>query len=225
MTARGTGTEVGEIRIWGRRSAFNVQKVLWTLGELGLSHAHVEAGGSAGGLDTPEFLAMNPHGRIPVLVDGDTTLWESHTIVRYLAARYGAGSLWPEDPAERSLADRWMDWSQATLQPDFMTLFWGFFRTPEPERDAARIAGARERCARDFRLIDEHLATRAYLAGAGFTMGDVPAGASLYRYFEMGVPVPELPNVRAWYQRLAARPAYREHVMIPFEELRGRLAF
>jgi glutathione S-transferase len=213
------------LRIWGRRSAFNVQKVLWTVGELGLAHEHVDAGGSAGGLDAREFLAMNPHGQIPVVVDGDSTLWESHSIIRYLAATYGAGSLWPEDPAERSLADRWMDWMLATLQPDFMTLFWGFFRTPEPQRNEDRIEGARERCARHFRLLDAHLSAHRYLAGPAFTMGDIPAATSLYRYFEMGLPVPELPSVRAWYGRLAERAAYREHVMRPFEELRGRLAF
>jgi glutathione S-transferase len=212
-------------RVWGRRSAFNVQKVMWVIGELGLPHEHVDAGGSAGGLDAPGFLAMNPHGRIPVIVDKESTVWESHSIIRYLAAAYGSGSLWPEDPAQRSLADRWMDWTLATLQPDFMALFWGFFRTPKAERDTRAIEDAMNRCAQHLRILDAHLSTRPFLAGSAFTMGDIPAGTSLYRYFEMGVPVPELPNVRAWYARLAERPAYQEHVMIPFEELRGRRAF
>ena len=87
------------IRIWGRRSAFNVQKVLWLIGELGLAHEHIDAGGAAGGLGTPEFLAMNPHGQIPVIDDDGTTVWESHSVLRYLAARYAPGSLWPEGGA------------------------------------------------------------------------------------------------------------------------------
>ena len=213
------------LEIWGRRSAYNVQKVLWAAGELGLGFAHVEAGGAAGGLDAPRFRAMNPHGRVPVLVDGAAALWESNAIVRYLAARHGAGSFWPEDPAERSLADRWMDWELATLQPDFMTLFWGFYRTPEAERSARTIDAARARCAELYRLVDDHLAGRAFLAGDAFTMGDIPAGTSLFRYFEMGLETPALPNVRRWYARLCERPAYREHVMRPFEELRGRRTF
>ena len=212
--------------IWGRRSAYNVQKALWTAGELGLAHTHVDAGGAAGGLDTERFRAMNPHGRVPVLVDGAATVWESNSIVRYLAARHGAGSLWPEAPAERSLADRWMDWELATLQPDFMSLFWGFYRTPEAQqRNARAIDAARARCAEHYRLLDDQLASRAFLAGDAFTMGDIPAGTSLFRYFEMGLETPALPNVRRWYGRLCERPAYREHVMRPFEELRGRRTF
>jgi glutathione S-transferase len=215
----------GPLEVWGRRSAYNVQKVLWVVGELGLAHTHVDAGGAAGGLDAPRFRALNPHGRVPVLVDGAATVWESNSVVRYLAARHGAGSLWPEDPAERSLADRWMDWELATLQPDFMHLFWGFYRTPAADRNPRAIEAARARCADRYRRLDDQLASRAFLAGDAFTMGDIPAGTSLFRYFGMGLEKPELPNLRRWYGRLAERPAYREHVMRPFEELRGRLAF
>ncbi len=213
------------IEIWGRASAFNVQKVLWALDELGLAYRRIEAGGAAGGLADPQFLAFNPHGRIPVLRDGATVVWESHSIVRYLAAAYGAGNLWPRDAAERSLADRWMDWALATLQPDFMALFWGYFRTPEAERDARAVEAAKTHCAAGFAMLDAHLARQPYLAGQAFTMGDIPAATALYRYFEMGVATPPLPQVRAWYARLAERPAYREHVMRPFDELRGRRDF
>src|SRR5882672_5214484 len=138
------------LNVWGRRSAFNVQKVMWLVGELGLAHEHIEAGGSFGGLDAPAFLRMNPHGRIPVIDDGGCIVWESHAIIRYLAARHGAGALWPEAPGPRSHADRWMDWSLATLQPAFMDLFWGFYRTPVEQRQQAFIADALARCARHF---------------------------------------------------------------------------
>lgn len=212
------------LRVWGRRSAFNVQKVLWAVGELGLPHQHIAAGGSFGGLDDPAFLAMNPHGRIPVIDDDGLVVWESNSIVRYLAARHGATTLWPGDPGARSLADRWMDWALATLQRDFLDLFWGYYRTPDDARDWPFIRDRVERCATHFRLLDRHLADRDYLAGDGFTMADVPAGTTLYRYFELQVERPSVPNVEAWYGRLAERPAFREHVMLPFAELRGRLA-
>lgn len=213
------------MKVWGRRSAYNVQKVLWALGELGLAFEHVEAGGAAGGLDRPEFLALNPHGRIPVLADGDAVVWESNTIVRYLAARHGAGSLWRDDPLERSRFERWMDWELASFQPDFMALFWGYFRTPEAERDAAAVARAARRCAAHVALLDAWLASSPFLAGERPSPADIAVGTGFYRYFEMGCEVPQPPHVRDWYARLAARPAYREHVMVPFEELRGRLAF
>lgn len=213
------------LEVWGRRSAYNVQKVLWTLGELGLACEHIEAGGDAGGLDTPEFLAMNPHGRIPVLVDGETVVWESNTIVRYLGAAYGEGSLWATAPAERSLAERWMGWELASLQPDYLALFWGFFRTPAEQRDRAAVQQALGRCEKHYRKLDAHLADRPFLAGASFTMADIACGTSLFRYLEMGISVPILPSLVAWYERLTRRRPYREHIMTPFEALRGRLEF
>jgi glutathione S-transferase len=92
---------------------------MWLIGELELPHEHIDAGGAFGGLDTPDFLAMNPHGRIPVIRDDATTVWESHAILRYLAARYSAGRFWSDDPVARAAVDGWMDWSQTALQPDF----------------------------------------------------------------------------------------------------------
>jgi glutathione S-transferase len=223
--ARLPSSSMASITLWGRRSAFNVQKVLWALGELRLDFDHRNAGGPFGGLDELSFLAMNPHGRVPVLVDRDVTIWESHSILRYLGARYGPTEIWPRLPSTRSLADRWMDWSLATLQPDFMRLFWSYFRTPERSRDRQVIDQALQACDRHFRLIDAHLQSQAFLAGPEFTLGDIPAGTSLYRYFEMGLEVPRHPHVTKWYGRLSAKSAYQEHVMVPFDELRGRLEF
>jgi glutathione S-transferase len=213
------------LRVWGRRNSLNVQKVMWLIAELNLEHAHINAGGSFGGLDTPEFLAMNPHGRIPVIVDGGTPVWESHSIIRYLAARYGVGTFWSADPLDRSLVDRWMDWSLATLQPAFIDVFWGFYRTPEEKRNWPFIRDVVKRCAQHYTLLDRHLAARSYLAGDRITMADIPAGTSLYRYFELEIERPSVPNVERWYRRLAERQAYREHVMLPFGDLRGRLAY
>jgi glutathione S-transferase len=213
------------LKVWGRRSAFNVQKAMWLIGELGLPYQHIDVGGSFGGLDDPAFLAMNPHGRIPVIEHDGLVVWESHAIVRYLAARYAPGTLWPQDAAARSFADRWMDWSATTLQRDFMDLFWSYYRTPETARDMPRVHGLIASCKRHYALLDRHLAQQPFLAGEHLTTADVPAGTTLYRYFEIDIERPLVPHVEAWYRRLAARPAYREHVMVPFAELRGRLAY
>ena len=135
------------LKVWGRRSSFNVQKVLWLVGELGLAHAHIPAGGDFGRLDEPSFRALNPHGRVPVIEDGDLAVWESHAILRYLAARYDRSGLWSADPAERARVDSWMDWAQSTLQPDFlMGVFWGYYRTPESQRARRLWIAGQSRC-------------------------------------------------------------------------------
>lgn len=214
------------LKVWGRRSSFNVQKVMWLIGELGLDHQHIPAGGSFGGLDTPEFRAMNPHGRVPVIDDDGTIVWESHTILRYLAARFGAGRFWPGDAAERSRTERWMDWSQVELQPAFLgDIFWGFYRTPEAQRDWPRIRRGIERCNAYFGLLERWLDGRSHMLGDELTLADIPIGATLYRYFNLEIERPALPHVEAWYVRLLERTAYREHVMIPFDDLYGRLAY
>jgi glutathione S-transferase len=214
------------LRVWGRRNSINVQKVMWAIGELGLAHEHVPAGGPFGGLDSEEFAAMNPNRRVPVIDDGGTVVWESHAIVRYLTACYGEGTLWPSDPGRRAAADQWTDWVTADLQPAFIGgVFWNFYRTPEDRRDWPLIRQGIARSANLFRLLDHHLKGRTFIAGSDFTFGDIPAGAQLYRYFALEIDRPALPHVETWYERLKARPAYREHVMLPFDELKGRLAF
>jgi glutathione S-transferase len=214
------------LTVWGRRSAFNVQKVLWLIGELGLDHRHIDVGGAAGGLDTPAFLATNPHGRIPVIDDDGTVVWESHTILRYLAARYAPDRLWSDDPSARSEVDRWMDWSQTALQPVFLRgVFWGYFRTPEPQRNWPAINHALDQCAANFRLLDLWFSNRDFIAGDAFGLADIPIGTCLFRYFELDIERPDVPNVTTWYARLQNRSAYRSHVMLPFDELGGRLAY
>lgn len=214
------------LRIWGRRSSYNVQKVLWLVGELGLEHEHIPAGGDVGGLDAPGFLAMNPHGMIPVIADDGLIVWESHAILRYLAARHGGERFWPSDPGVRSQADRWMDWAQTSLQPAFLTgVFWGFYRTPEPQRNWPAINRNLARCAELFGRLDRWLEARAFMLGDELSLADIPAGVALYRYFELEIERPPLPNVESWYGRLQQHEAYREHVMVPFADLYGKLDF
>ena len=214
------------LRIWGRRNAINVQKVMWTIGELGLPCELINAGGPFHGLDTEEFGELNPNRRIPVIDDGGTVIWESHAIVRYLAMRYGMGALAPNDPGLRAQSDMWTDWVLADLQPAFTDgVFWNFYRTAEAQRNWTLIRQGIARSTILFRLLDRHLEGRAFVAGDVLTYGDIPAGAQLYRYFSLDIDRPPLPNVEAWYARLQTREAYRTHVMVPFEDLYGRLTF
>lgn len=211
------------LKLWGRRSSINVQKVLWTLAELGLPFEQIDAGGRFGGLDTPEFRARNPHGRIPVIDDDGAVIWESNAIVRYLAARYSVGALWPQPPAERAVADQWMDWCATGLP--FMDFFWSWYRTPENQRDAARNAALLAATHQAFAVLDTALGGRPFLTGDHLTMGDIPAGTMLYRYFTLEITRPRRPRLEAWYQTLCERSAYRQNVMLAYDELKGRLAF
>ena len=214
------------LTIWGRRSSFNLQKVMWLVGELGIKHRHIEAGGQFGGLDTPEFRAMNPHGRVPVIDDNGTIVWESHAILRYLAACYGRGSFWNDDAAERSRVDQWLDWSQTTLQPDFLVgVFWGFYRTPAPQRNLSAIKESISRCSRHFQLLNRLISGQTFMLGNQLSLADISIGTHLYRYFNLEIERPSVPNVEAWYRRLQDRTAYQTHVMVPFSELRGRLDY
>jgi glutathione S-transferase len=214
------------LRVWGRRNSQNVQKVLWFVGELGLPYELVPAGGTFGRLSDTEFRELNPNGLIPVIQDGDTTIWESHSILRYLAAEYGGERYWPKSAADRSHQDRWMDWCQTLWDPAFVSgVFWGFYRTPEKDRDWASIKKSLERCRELSAIVEHQLADNMFLAGERLSLGDIPLGASLYRYFSLDIERPALPSIEGWYERLASRPAYQEHVMVPFGDLKGRLAF
>ncbi len=204
------------LEIWGRRNSSNVIPVMWAVGETGAAYRRHDVGGSFGGLDTPEYLAMNPNGLVPTLSDDGEILWESNAIVRYLAAKYCADDLWHADPARRSLSDRWMEWAKSTGVVATMGVFFATVRTEPDKRDPAAIARFAEAAARNWRFVDAQLSGRPYLAGDSLTMGDIPLGALVHRYFQLDVARPELPHVRAWYDRLSERPAYREHCMIDF---------
>ena len=153
-------------------------------------------------------------------------VWESHAILRYLAAVHGADRFWAADPAVRAPIDGWMDWAQTALQPAFLTgVFWGGYRTPEAQRDVGAVARALDRTVACLAQVDRLLADRPFVGGETLSLADIAIGTHLYRYFELEIDRPDLPRLAAWYDRLAARAAYREHVMVPFGDLKGRLAF
>lgn len=203
------------IRIWGRANSINVQKVLWSCAELDISFERVDAGGAFGGTRDPGYLAMNPTGLVPTIRDGSLTLWESNAIVRYLAARYGRGTLCSEDLAERADADRWMDWQMGTLWAALRPVFIGLVRTSPEERDDAAIRVAVGKTAENWKILDAHLEGRDYVAGPSLTMADIPLGVTAHRWLNLDVERPPTPGIEAWYARLSERSPFREHVMQP----------
>jgi glutathione S-transferase len=213
------------LKVWGRRSSANVQKVMWLVGELKLAHEHIPAGGPYGLTNEPKFRAMNPNGLVPVIEDDGLVMWESNAILRYLAATYGKDKFWFADAKARAPIDQWEEWAATTFQPNMIGLFVSHWRTPENQRNPNVIRNFLQRSEKDLRLLDAELAKRPYIAGDAFSLADIAAGTHLYRYYTMGTPYPSLPNIEAWYKRLQERAAYREHVMISYEELRGKLSF
>lgn len=211
--------------LWGRSSSANVQKTLWVLRELGLPFEHREVGGSYGGLDGPGFRALNPNGLVPVLQDSALTLWESHAIVRYLAAAYGQDSVWRSDLHQRAIVEQWTDWAQTSFQPAWLGLFWSLVRTPIEQHDHAAIDGFYRRTLKAFQMLDGVLQNQNYLGGDELSYADIVAGVALYRWFTMPVQRPSMPGVEHWYALLQQRPAFRSAVMVDYSELVGRLEF
>jgi glutathione S-transferase len=203
------------LKLWGRINSINVQKVLWALGELKLPCERIDAGMQFGVVNEPFYRKMNPNGRVPTIADDGLVLWESNAIVRYLAAKHGAGSLWPNDLGQRADADRWMDWATTSVAPAITPVFWGLIRTPPEKRNMAAITADADKTAQAFEVLEQGLEGRDYVAGKSFTMGDIPLGTFVYRWYALEVKRPALKNVEAYYQRLQQRPAYQLHVMTP----------
>jgi glutathione S-transferase len=203
--------------VWGRATSSNVMKVLWGLGEMGLEFERIDVGGSFGKTDTPEYRAMNPTSRVPTLQEDEFTLWESNVILRYLHnAHAPASPLFPAEPHARANVDRWMDAQQTEFNRPMSAVFWGLVRTPADKRDMAAIASAIQDTAKAWRLIEAELQKHDYIAGDTLTLCDIPWGVHANRWFGMnylGLERPDLPAVRAWYDRLCQRPAYQQHIV------------
>ncbi|POA29662.1 MULTISPECIES: glutathione S-transferase family protein [unclassified Pseudomonas] len=202
------------LKIWGRKNSSNVRKALWCAEELGLTYETQDAGGAFGVVDTPEYRAMNPNGRIPVIEDDGFVLWESNAIVRYLAARHAAGSNWfPADVQTRASAEKWMDWTTSSFAEPFRQVFWGVLRTPADQQDWAAINAAQKVCEQLLSMVDQALAQKPYLSGDEIGVGDIPLGSFIYAWFEMPIERAPMPHLQAWYARLKQRPAYQKAVM------------
>lgn len=203
------------LRIWGRNNSVNVQKALWVCEEMTLPYERVDAGGTFGVVNTPQYRNLNPNGLVPTIEDDGFVLWESNAVVRYLAAKHSAGKLWPEDLKVRAEADKWMDWQTTTFWPTFRPLFWNLVRTPVDQRDEKAMEESRLRTGELLGYLDAHLKNRAFIAGEAFTMGDIPMGCAIWRWMSLPIEHPEQPNLRRWFEALTQRPAYKKVVMLP----------
>jgi glutathione S-transferase len=204
------------LKIWGRVNSVNVKKVLWAVEELGLKYERIDAGMQHGVVNTPEYKKMNPNALVPTIDDDGFVLWESHSIVRYLAAKHGAGTLWPADLKQRADSDRWMDWA-LTFQASFRTVFWGLVRTPPEKRDPKAIEDGKAKCAAALKIMDAQLAKTRFIASDEFSYGDIPIGPFAYRYLRLVPDHAPMPNVERWYGEISARPAFKQHVLdVPF---------
>ena len=195
---------------------------MWCVGELGLPFDRIDAGFIYGGVDTPEYAAMNPNGTVPTLQDGaNPPLWETGAILRYLANTYAPEEFWPTEPIARAEVDKWAEWSKLNIALMFTApVFWRVVRTPPSMHDAIAIADALARLDNFLKIADTRLSASRYLAGNHLTLADIQFGHCLYRYFDIDIDRRENPSVQRYYEVLSQRPAFQEHVLISYEEVR-----
>lgn len=203
------------IKFRGRLSSINGRKVEWALREVGVAYERIDTGREFGGIDTAEFAALNPNRLIPVIDDDGLVLWESNVIVRYLAARYAAGTLYPEPLPARFDAERWMDWQQTTLNPAGRGAFMQLIRTPAGQRDPATIEESKATMQPLLALLDAHLARQPFMAGNRFTMADIPVACEIHRWFALGLSPRAQPHLERWYGTVSARAAARPLLALP----------
>ena len=200
------------LKIWGRTTSANVMKVLWVCTELNEPYERLDIGGPYGGNDKPDYLAMNPNGRVPTVEENGVIMWESNSIVRYLAAKYKSTTLEPADLRMRAHASKWMDWQLAVAGPAIFECFWGLIRTPPEKRNHGAIEESKKKTTAAMDMLDKQLERTKYLAGDGFSYGDIPVGIIAYRYRQLVPDRPPLPNFERWYAALAERKAFKDHV-------------
>ncbi|WP_406819115.1 glutathione S-transferase family protein [Pseudomonas sp. KnCO4] len=200
------------LRILGRASSINVRKVLWACAEFEVAYEREDWGTGFQPTDSAEFLALNPNAMVPVIQDGDFTLWESNSIIRYLATRYGATAFYPSEAQARARIDQWIDWQASDLNRSWSYAFMSLVRHSPAHQDSQALAAGCADWARYMRILEGQLAsTGAYVAGSQFTLADIPIGLSVNRWFETPLEHPQLPAVRDYYERLSERPAYHLH--------------
>ena len=201
------------INVWGRRNSVNVQKVLWTLAELELPYKREPVGGSFGGNRDADYLRMNPMGLVPVIRDGDVTMFESNAIVRYLSARYGQGVLRPDDHHQLAMAEQWMEWQQNNFAGPVTAIFFNTVRLPPAKRSVKAVEDAEAKAISILKIADDHLSRHDWFAGPQFSFGDILMGCFVWRYMNLDCTKPEMPHVREWLEAIQTREAFRSTVM------------
>jgi glutathione S-transferase len=222
------------LKLWGRPTSGRTQKVLWTLEEIGLQFEFVLASGTMGPgghvsngnkpfgvVDTAEYRAKNPNGRVPTIQDGEFVLWESNSIVRYLAMQYAPDLLYGNDIRTFASASRWLDWENNELLPPQHQMVMHLIRLPEAERDVSVL----EHACRDFekrlKIADDQLQATRYICGDRFTYGDIPLGIRVHRWRVLGVATDSFPNIDRWYREITARRAFAVWTADPANHLEG----
>jgi len=209
------------MRLWGRKSSINVQKVLWCLVELGLKEGkdfeRIDAGLQFGLNNTPEFLKMNPNGLVPTLEDGGLVLWESNTIMRYLVSQHDKKGRFPKGVAAQYNSEKWMDWQLATFWPPLRTTFLGLTRTPEAERNYDVLLKCYQETNKTLGLLDQALGSQAYCSGNQFNIGDIVVALGVHRWVLLNATFPEktgprseLKNVERWLKQLGSETHFSE---------------
>ncbi|MDX2257775.1 MAG: glutathione S-transferase family protein [Hyphomicrobiaceae bacterium] len=209
------------IKIWGRTTSVNVQKALWAAAETGQAFEQIDVGGPFGGLDTPEFATLNPARQIPVLQDGDFTLWESGAIVGYLLDSYGCDRVGPRNSRERALAQQWCDWFQfEPFRNINVDCFIQLVRTPASERNLAQVAAGAKKAGQNLAILERHLDGRSYIVGDRLGAADIVIGGLMHRYTTLPIERPHLPNLERWHAGLMDRPGYRTYVMVDWTPMK-----
>jgi len=203
------------LKVWGRNTSSNVQKVIWGLAEMKIPFERIDVGGSFGKTKEAFYLAMNPNSLVPTLEEEDGfTLWESNSILRYVAAKHSNRTLEPADLKTRALAHKWMDWQLSVLGPAMTPVFWGLIRTPPDKRDPKAIEAGKEKSQAAAKIMDAQLAKTKFLASDEFSYGDIPVGIQIHRYMQL---IPErvpTPNLDRWYAAITSRPAFKEQIAV-----------
>ena len=202
------------LRILGRPNSYNAQKVLWLLEEMGTPFTLELYGLDHGGNHTQEYRQLNPNELVPTLIEDDLVLWESNSILRYLAAKDPGQRFLPADPRDRARGDRWLDWALTTLAPAITPAFAQLVRMKPEQRDTKKIAESVAKTNHCMSILDRYLGETPYLGGNTFSIGDIPVGILTYRFLELPFERQEFGHLAAWYTRLVERPAYRKRVMI-----------
>lgn len=212
------------LKIWGRKTSSNVQALMWLVGELRLPYERYDVGHKYGGNDTPEFLTMNPNGTVPVIQDGNgNVIWETGAILRYLASCYGSVKLWPAEPKSRAEVDKWAEWAKLNIAMNFTApVFWRVVRTPTKDRDEQSLRNALQLLHKNLDIAETQIEKHGFLAGDTFSLSDIQFGHVLYRYFDIEITRPNFPAIEWYYKKLTQRPAFIEHVMVSYEDLRMR---
>lgn len=202
------------LKIWGRVNSINVQKPLMVLEEVQLPYERIDAGLHFGINNTPEYRAMNPNGVVPTIDDDGFILWESNTIARYLARKYGKGKLWPEDLQVQANQDRWMDWQQTTMIAPVNAMFAPLIRGVGDTSPEA-IEKGRVRSGQVMAMLEAWLSGNEFISGDIFGVADCVLGPSIHRWYNLEIERPKLPNLERWFDALMQRPSAKRIIISP----------